>query len=131
MNVPKVVEISRISKFEKWPYPKTFNSLKEAGVESYKTQVSNHELTYTGGGNKWIEKTVSDREVIPVASKFNGSEVAKAIQKHAAEKTSYDSFLQSIAAAGVVCYVVDMVKREISYQGANPGESHVEKVPQF
>ena len=46
MDVKKVMEISRISKQEKWPYPKTFNSLKEAGVESYRTQVSDHELTY-------------------------------------------------------------------------------------
>lgn len=129
MNVPKVVQISQVSKSEKWPYPKTFNSLKEAGVESYKTQVSNHELTYMGGGNTWIEKTISDHNVIPVANAFNAAEVAKVIQKHAAEKTSYDKFLQGIAAAGVVCYVVDMVKREISYQGANPGECHIEKVP--
>lgn len=131
MNIQKVAEISRISKSEKWPYPKTFNSLKEAGVESYRTQVSNHELTYMGGGKSWIEKTISDRATIPVAGVFNSSEVAKAIQKHSAEKTSYESFLNGIAAAGVVCYVVDMVKREISYQGANAGEAYVEKVPQF
>lgn len=131
MNVAKVADISRISKLEKWPYPKTFNSLKEAGVESYKTQVSNHELTYSGGGNHWTEKTISDSKKITVAKKFDATEVAKAIQKHTAEKTSYDSFLQGIAAAGVVCYVVDMDKREISYQGAHEGDSYVEKIPQF
>ena len=131
MNVQKVAEISRISKAEKWPYPKTFNSLKEAGVESYRTQVSNHELTYTGGGKNWIEKTMSDHDAISVANTFSRSDVVQAIQKHTLEKTSYDSFLQGIAAAGVVCYIVDMVRREISYQGVNAGESHVEKVPQF
>ncbi|MEQ1665169.1 MAG: DUF1398 family protein [Bdellovibrionales bacterium] len=131
MNVLKVAEISRISKSEKWPYPKTFNALKDAGVESYKTQVSNHELTYSGGGNSWIEKTESDQAILSVACTFSGTEVKKVIQKHAAEKTSYISFLQGIAAAGVVCYIVDMAKRKISYQGANPGECHIENVPQF
>src|SRR5690606_9280449 len=109
----------------------TFNSLKEAGVESYRTQISTHELTYLGGGNTWIEKAMSDRELISVANTFSAPEVARVIQKHAEEKTSYDIFLQGIAAAGVVCYVVDMEKREISYQGANPGESYTEKIPQF
>lgn len=131
MNVLKVAEISRISKSEKWPYPKTFNALKDAGVESYKTQVTNYELTYSGGGSKWIEPSISDHEGIPVANSFSASKVVKAIQKHTLEKTSYDCFLLDIAAAGVVFYIVDMEKREIRYQGTNPGESHIEKVPLF
>lgn len=130
MNIAKVEEISRVSKLEKWPYPRTFNSLKDAGVESYKTNVSNHELTYNGDGKSWVEKA-PNAPTIDISKTFDATAVAMVIQKHTTEKTSYETFLKGIATAGVVCYVVDMNKNEISYQGANPGESYVEKIPQF
>lgn len=125
-----IQEISKKSKAERWAFPKTFNALKEAGVEFYDVDVATHRITFHGAGQKLTEDSPAGFQILNVGHHFDANLVHKAIMKHQTEKTSYLDFLKDIANAGTVFYRVDMAKGAIIYKGKNPGEEHVEKVPQ-
>ena len=125
-----IEEIAEKSKAEKWPYPKIFNSLKDAGVEYYETSVSTHEIVYHGSGESWTEPAPEGFVTLEVSPTFDGAGVRDAILKNQRKETNYTEFLQGIAAAGCTQYRVDMNTREIAYMGDN-GEAYIEKVPDF
>jgi uncharacterized protein YbcV (DUF1398 family) len=124
-----IEEIAEKSKAEKWPYPKIFNSLKDAGVEYYETSVSTHEIVYHGSGESWAEPAPEGFVTLEISSTFDAAGVRDAILRNQRKETDYTEFLQGIAAAGVTHYRVDMNTREIAYMGH--GEQYVEKVPDF
>ena len=130
LNKEKVLEISRVSKAERWPYPKTFEALKEAGVEYYDVDVATHRITYHGKGQSFDEGAPAGHPTLQVSHHFDKSGIESSIRHHQVAKTAYADFLREIAKAGVKFYRVDMAKRTVSYCGSSPGEEHVEKVPQ-
>lgn len=125
----RIEEIAEKSKAEKWPYPKIFNSLRDAGVEYYETSVSTHELVYHGSGESWTEPAPEGFVTLEIGPAFDGAGVREAILKNQRKETSYTEFLQGIGAAGCTHYRVDMNTREIAYMGH--GQQYVEKVPDF
>jgi uncharacterized protein YbcV (DUF1398 family) len=49
MNIEEVQRISKVSKQQKWPYPRTFQELLAAGVQYYEVNMSNRTINYTSG----------------------------------------------------------------------------------
>jgi uncharacterized protein YbcV (DUF1398 family) len=129
MNKKRVEEIFTKSKQEKWPYPKIFDALKDAGVEHYETEVATHGIVYHGWGDSIHEPPPPRFTPLKVSAHFDAAEVKLAIERNKT-KPDYLIFLQEIARAGVVRYRVDMSARAVSnLSGA--GQAYVEPVPQF
>jgi uncharacterized protein YbcV (DUF1398 family) len=131
MDQRKIEEISKQSKAERWPFPRTFDALKEAGVEYYEVSTATHQITYHGGGMSFSEEAPSDFRSLPVAEKFSTIIIKQVIEKHSRGKTHYEEFLQGIAVAGVKFYRVDMLQRTVIYFGSHAGEEYAEKIPAF
>jgi len=129
-NRNTIEEIAEKSKTEKWPYPKIFNSLKDAGVKYYETSVSTHEIVYHGSGESWVEPAPEGFVTLEVSPAFDAAGVRDAILRNQRKETNYTEFLRGIAAAGCTHYRVDMNAREIAYMGGK-GEAYIEKVPDF
>ena len=129
LDKKRVEEIFTKSKQEKWPYPRIFDALKEAGVEYYETDVATHGIVYHGSGDSILEPPPP--EFIPLKSSpnFDAREVKLAIDRNKT-KPDYLAFLAEIARAGVVRYRVDMGERTVSYLGG-AGQAYAERVPQF
>jgi len=125
----KIQEIARVSKTERWPFPKTFDALKNAGVDYYDVDIATHQITYHGSGKSFSEPAPTGSPILQVSERFDKQAVQQVIQKHQKEKTSYQDFLEGIAQAGVRSYRVDMSKRTVAYRGSSPKEEHVEQVP--
>jgi uncharacterized protein YbcV (DUF1398 family) len=130
-NQNLVKEITVKSKAERWPYPKTFEALKEAGVRSYRAEVANHEITYIGDEGTYVEKNHMEKNHFQVSDQFNGEAVKAAIKRHQDNRTPFDNFLREIAKAGVKYYEVDMGARKINYTSGRNGECHAENIPPF
>jgi uncharacterized protein YbcV (DUF1398 family) len=129
LDKKRVEEIFTKSKQEKWPYPRIFDALKEAGVEYYETDVATHGIVYHGSGDSIPEPPPP--EFIPLKSSrnFDAREVKLAIDRNKT-KPDYLAFLEEIARAGVVRYRVDMSERTVSCLGG-AGQAYAERVPQF
>lgn len=127
LDTRKIQKISKISKEEQWPYPKTFTALKEAGVESYEVEIAHHKTTYFGGGKTYVEETQTPKP-LEVSPTFNSSGVEASLRIHQAGKTDFPQFLDGIAKNGVYKYIVDMSKRTVSYMGLK-GEMFSEAIP--
>jgi uncharacterized protein YbcV (DUF1398 family) len=129
LNKKRVEEIFTESKQEKWPYPKIFDALKDAGVEYYETEVATHGIIYHGAGDSISEPPPLGFTPLKVNAHFDAAGVKLAIERNKT-KPDYMVFLQEIASAGVVRYRVDMDARTVSYLG-DAGQAYVEPVPQF
>jgi uncharacterized protein YbcV (DUF1398 family) len=129
MNKKRVEEIFTKSKQEKWPYPKIFDALKDAGVEHYETEVATHGIAYHGSGDSISEPPPPGFSPLKVSAHFDAAGVKLAIEQNKTEP-DYLAFLQEIARAGVVRYRVDMSARAVSYLGG-AGQAYAEPVPQF
>jgi uncharacterized protein YbcV (DUF1398 family) len=129
LNKKRVEGIFTKSKQEKWPYPKIFDALKNAGVEYYETEVATHGIVYHGLGASIHEPPPPEFTPLKVSANFDAVGVKLAIERNKT-KPDYLVFLQEIARAGVVRYRVDMNARAVSYLGG-AGQAYVEPVPQF
>ncbi len=130
MNPSQIKEILAQAAAEKWSYPKTFDALKAAGVESYDVKVAQHEIIYHSADGDLREGPPAGFKPTPANGTFNQDGVIAAIRRSQRKEITYPQFLQEIAAAGAHTYRVDMAERTVSYQGAQ-GEKYVEKVPQL
>jgi hypothetical protein len=81
-NKKRVEEIFTKSKQEKWPYPKIFDALKEAGVESYETDVATHDIVYHGSGDSVPEPAPSGFSPLKTSAHFDPAEVQLAIERN-------------------------------------------------
>lgn len=124
----KILEIAQQSKLEKWPYPKIFDALKAAGVESYEVDVAHQFIVYKGKNQEFSEKS-EKTAILPISNTFDVKAVQAAIRNNQMKKTTYDEFLKGIGEAGVVKYLVVMENRCIYYQGAHQEDEHVETIP--
>lgn len=128
----KIQRILEASAHQKWPFPKTFEALKDAGVEYYCVTLSPYERVDFGGEFSWT--TIVPSVEIPslkINSLFSAEKLKEALQHHQKEKTSYLAFLQAAAEAGVHHYRVDMAARTVTYYGVETKNYHTEFVPQI
>jgi uncharacterized protein YbcV (DUF1398 family) len=125
----KILEIIEMGRIEKWPYPRIFEALKNAGVEYYEVDVATHEIVYHGHSQKMIEKSTGNEGSLAVAPHFSLSNLQQAILRNQKDG-DYPRFLQDIAAAGVACYEVNMKQRKVIYNGKNK-EQYAEAIPSF
>lgn len=132
MNTQRVEEITRVSKAQRWPYPRIFAALRDAGVAGYSVEVATRDTVYRGvDGSTWSEPCPPGWSRLETgAVPFDAAAVAHALRRHAAEHTAYEDFLVDIAAAGVTEYNVDMRTRTCTYRSGQPGEEHVESIPE-
>lgn len=117
LNKKRVEEIFTKSKPEKWPYPKIFDALKDAGVEYYETDVATHGIVYHRSGDSVPEPPQPGFTPLKPRANFDAAGVNLAIERNKT-KPDYVVFLQEIARAGVVRYRVDMSARAGSYLAA-------------
>lgn len=127
-DLHKIQQICKLSKEEKWPYPKTFEALKAAGVQSYEVQLNPYTIVYKGESQQWKEPTPAI-ESFKISSKFNKNGIVETLNIHRIKKTTYLEFLKGIAAAGVSHYIVDMNQRHVAYHGYHLNDCYVEGVP--
>lgn len=126
----KLEQILENSKLNKWPYPKTFDALIDAGVTAYSVNFKDQfESIYYGNFGSFQEDTPSGYSPLKIAKIFSAQGVKNSIIKHIQEKTSYMEFLADIALQGVSHYLVDMSKRIITYYNPDETEFHIENVP--
>lgn len=119
------------AKKEQWPYPKTFQALKDAGVTSYKVTFAAYDATYYGSFGTWKEPAPEGVTPQTISPTFDKSAFVDALKRHMRKETTYAQWLAQSAAAGVDHYVVSMPERTVTYYGINPDEFHVEHVPQI
>jgi uncharacterized protein YbcV (DUF1398 family) len=131
MNIEEVIQISKVSKSEQWPYPKTFQALLHAGVQSYRTSIGNNQTVYEGASNQYEEPNVDSGSDLEIAEHFQADAVKRGLEHHQKHLTPFSDFLKDMAAAGVRYYEVNMLQRTINYTSGKPGESYVEAVPIF
>ncbi len=131
-NPQKIKEISKVSKAEKWPFPKTLNALRDAGVKDYTVEFSSGTVTYHASGEKMIESDVAAlKNLPPSGSSFNLKGLVNAIRIHQVQQTPYSEVVKEMVRAGVVRYRVDIIARTCTYFGTNPNEEYVEKFEEF
>ena len=128
----EIAQILTKAKAQRWPYPKTFQALKNIGVESYVVSLlEGIDAIYQGSFGVWIEAVPSDyiSQGFDVDGSFYPSEIQAAILKHVQKKTSYLEFLRDIAASGVASYIVDMQAATVTYFNIDKTQSYQEIVP--
>jgi uncharacterized protein YbcV (DUF1398 family) len=126
----RVEEIFTTSKQERWPYPRIFHALKDAGVESYDADVASHEIIYRGHGESCVESSPHAANQLAINASFDQDGVQRAIRRNQSKQSNFAQFLSEIAQAGIQRYRVDMNARTVTYIGIR-AEEYVEKVPQF
>ncbi|MFD0674692.1 DUF1398 family protein [Cohnella sp. GCM10027633] len=131
MNIEEVERISRVSKSEKWPYPRTFQELLGAGVVSYRTSLVDGSTLFRGTGAQYEEPHDPSYAALQVAERFQADAVKRGLEHHQQHRTPFSAFLRDMADAGVRFYEVNMSERTIDYTSGRPGESYVEAVPVF
>ena len=130
LRCPKVEEILKESKGNKWPYPKTFNALKEAGVEYYVVHFSNEfNATYYGTFGTYQEAVPEGYKPELIAKEFSSESVKKSLIEHMQGKTTYTEFLIDLGKSGASHYKVVMEDRTVTYFNDAEDASHEERVP--
>lgn len=125
-DLQKILEITKISKAEKWPFPKTLNALKEAGVENYIVEPASGSITYYGYGKQHTDSEEESLKNLLPSGHFDVKALKEAIQAHQSKRTPYSEFMREIMKAGVVRYRVDVVNRTCTYLGNRSGEEYAE-----
>jgi uncharacterized protein YbcV (DUF1398 family) len=127
-DAKKVMEISKISKAEKWPFPKTLTALKEAGVEYYDVELKAAAIIYHGQGQEMTETGVPSLQNLPEVGTYDLKALKEAIHFHQVNRTPYAEIMGEVVKAGIVRYRVDVVGRSCTYFGKN-GEKYTEAFP--
>jgi uncharacterized protein YbcV (DUF1398 family) len=127
-----VQKILTEAKTYQWPYPKTFETLKKAGVLSYivifaKNQEYN--ATYITTENTFKEEIPKNYIPLKAAENFDGNKIRQAIIRHSKKETDFVHFLAEIAQAGATHYKVIMENRTVTYFNNDESKFHQEKVP--
>jgi len=128
MNRERVQEISEQSKQERWPFPRTFEALKAAGVASYRFDVRTCETVFQGLQGPPLAEPLGGASPVAIAPSLDAVAVGNAIKRHILDRTAFLDFRGEAASAGVEYWEVDMGARTCTYVGPD-GERHVERVP--
>ena len=131
MNEIKNIEnLLKEAKENKWPYPKTFEALRDFGVKDYEVHIEDgYDSTYSGTFGTWKEG--APKGYIPTAVAENASQekFIYAIKKHQRGETNFVELLAEIALAGISYYKVDIAARTVSYFDKASNIIHQEVVP--
>ena len=128
MDRELVKGVSERSKRERWPFPRTLEALKEAGVASYRFDVATCETVFLGSQGESFAEPLTGAESVEIAPTLNPAAVTAAIKHHMMERTPFLDFRREVAFAGVATWEVDMLARTCTYFGRDGG-THVEPVP--
>lgn len=116
----------------KWPYPKTFDALKEAGVWSYYVEFEDrYHVVFEGESDDVVQTGLEGFQPLKAATMFSEQGVKQAIQDHMAGKTNYLELLSDLSQAGVSHYTVDMDARTIFYYNPDESQFVCEQVPEW
>jgi DNA-binding MarR family transcriptional regulator len=116
----------------KWPYPKTFQVLKEAGLRKYSVRFTDtYQSQFIGEFGEFKKDALEGYAPVKAASKFDAVGIKNAIINHVKESTHYHDFLRDVAAHGCTHYKVDMNDRSVKYYNHDESECHVEHVPEY
>lgn len=127
-----VKEILQEAKENKWPYPKTFEMLKNAGVKEYNVRfIEKFDACYKGDFGVLQEPVPAGYVMLLVVGNFSQDAVKTALKNHIAGKRNYVEFLSDIASAGVTHYKVSMQDRTVTYYDENENHFHQENVPHW
>ncbi|MDF3047200.1 MAG: marR [Candidatus Midichloriaceae bacterium] len=127
-----IVDIRNESKKDRWPYPKTFQVLKDNGLQNYEVHFADYyRAEFNGDFGSFTEEPLEGYSPIKANEHFNAEGIKNAVIKHAIERTPYLDFLQNAAANGATHYKVDMDKRTVTYFNADESVSHIEYVPNY
>lgn len=127
-----IANIDKEAKINSWPFPKKFEALKAASLESYEVHFADYyKAQFNGTYTHFIKETLDGYSPIKASSNFNAEGIKNAIIRHIKEKTPYIDFLQDIAANGSTHYKVDMKERTVTYFNADESSCYREKVPQY
>jgi hypothetical protein len=131
MTTDTIADTLKQAKENRWPYPKTFQLLKEAGVTSYRVKWGEkYEGVYQGTFGEWKEPPPRGFKPIKRGkTAFSAQGVKNALNRHQRGETDFVTLLDELAEAGVSHYVVDMDKRMITYYDAQEKEYCQERVP--
>src|SRR5690242_20278932 len=113
----QVLDIAKRGKAESWPYPKVFHELKKAGVQSHEVWVEDFRSIYKNGSQECLEPLPEGFHVLKTAHKFDEADFLEALSRRQNHETTYVEFLNDIAAAGVLFYIVDIDTQTVTYQG--------------
>lgn len=124
-----IANILKRAKTEQWTYPKTFELLKEAGVQAYEVNLAPYKALYNGTFGTWEELAPEGLSMFAINKLFNRDGVIKALKCHQRKETTYTEFLKDIASAGIMRYAVDMRHRHVTYYGRDSGDYYREEIP--
>ena|SRR5437016_9917993 len=116
---------------QKWPFPKTFEALKNAGVLSYQVEIENCDRIYTTSTGKVFEAKPEGFQTLKIADTFSKQGITDSLQRVREKKTDYIGFLRDIAANGVHHYTVNMNDRSVTYFDKTESQSYKEYVPEW
>jgi len=124
--------ILKTAKADQWPYPKTFEMLKKAGVTSYTIHFSSqYDATFLGEFGVWKEVAPSGYIPLQATKEFSGDGVKAALGRHIKNQTTYVQLLAELAQAGASQYKVDMDKRTVTYSNDEGTQSYQQHVPEW
>lgn len=131
-KMEKLKRILKEATEQRWPYPKTFEALKAAGLVAYEVQFVKHYRAFFIADSCYFEEGHLEGYIPPqVEASFHVEGLKKAIMHHATERTAYSDFLTEAAKNGVSHYNVDMKARTVTYFNADQTLSHQEQVPLY
>ena len=129
MDKKTIEEIVRVSKKERWPYPKIFQALKQEGIRSYEVKTASHQMIYYDGSDTFQEPIPPEFTTLTVAKSFCADSIKETLGLIQKREIDYEEFLKRIAQAGCSGYRVSMESNTITYFGQKPGEEYREIVP--
>ena len=129
LDTHAIANILKRAKTEQWAYPKTFELLKEAGVQTYEVNLAPYKALYNGTFGTWEELAPEGLDMFVINKLFNRKGVIKALKCHQRKETTYTEFLKDIASTGITRYSVDMFHRHVTYYGRDSGDYYREEIP--
>jgi uncharacterized protein YbcV (DUF1398 family) len=124
-----ILNIAKESKEQKWPFPKTFEALMDAGVRSYTVRVSDCNRLYDTSEGELHDMPLEGFKPLAIAHSFSKQGILDALQLNREKKTDYLGFLSNIAKSGVSHYIVNMADRSVTYFDSSETKFHKEYVP--
>lgn len=129
-TVSTIKEILINSKENKWPFPKTFQMLKDEGLQRYTIYFSDsYESIYEGSFGTFREESLQGYTPLETSQEFSAEDFKNALMYHIKNNTHYLDFLKDAARCGVSHYRVDMDARTVTYYNPDESQSHIEVVP--
>ncbi len=126
----KIIDIFKTAKEQKWPFPKTFDILKEIGVLTYEVSWKNGYYSQVNFlQSSVVEENIEGFKQQNIINTFTPDKAKQALLDHQHGKTNYIEWMHEMACAGVSSYIVDMATRTVIYYNLDKTESITELVP--